>query len=282
MTVTKVGVTGVTGMTGSHVAVELLNRGHQVIGISRNPTKLGHHERYEPRAVDLDATPIEEIAKILESLDVVIAEKDGRGTAETRMITEAVHGMFDLNGPIVEFHRGGRLTAMFFHGNASFNWTFMSTPALYRPGKRTGSYEVCFDFMPLKPAKGNESGIALFDGRMHGISLSGMALAVAEEVESQKHLWKHWCPYVPELDDTPGPVYVKIGHQFVGAGFGEVASYQRWRWKTHKHIGSGKVPIIEKTACGLDKIFTTDTMRLGGEREHRHEETAGIVMVLRP
>lgn len=157
----------------------------------------------------------EDAEKLSVAREAWIAEREGRGTAETRMITEAVHGIFDLNGPIVEFHRGGRLTAMFFHGNTSFNWTFMSTPALYRPGKRTGSYEVCFDFMPLKPAKGNESGIALFDGRMHGISLSDMALAVAEEVESQKYLWKHWCPYVPDLDDTPGPVYVKIGHEFV-------------------------------------------------------------------
>lgn len=52
----KAGVIGVTGMTGSHVAVELLNRGHQVVGISRNPSKLGHYERYEPKAVDLEAT----------------------------------------------------------------------------------------------------------------------------------------------------------------------------------------------------------------------------------
>ncbi|VUC30659.1 unnamed protein product [Clonostachys rosea] len=313
MTSYKTGVIGVTGMTGSHVAVELLNRGHQVVGISRNPAKLGQHERYEPRAVDLEATPIEEIVKALESLDVVvnaygphtqrddalsystyteitrkiviaskaakvpyfvmiggssimripdrplvtgcdderfyyafmrgildseawvqhalewagedgdklvvarqawIAEKKGRGTPETRKITEEVHKMFDLHGPVVEFHRGGRLTAMFFHGNTSFNWTFMSTPALYRPGKRTGSYEVGFDFVPLKPAKGHEHGIALFDGRMHGISLSDMALAVADEVETQKYGWKHWTPYVPDIDDTPGPVYVKIGDKF--------------------------------------------------------------------
>lgn len=72
MTPIKVGVIGVTGMTGSHVAVELLNRGHHVVGISRNPAKLGHHERYEPRAVDLEATPIEEIAGALGSLDVVV------------------------------------------------------------------------------------------------------------------------------------------------------------------------------------------------------------------
>ncbi|CAH0046012.1 unnamed protein product [Clonostachys solani] len=314
MTPIKVGVIGVTGMTGSHVAVELLNRGHQVVGISRNPTKLGQHERYEPREVDLKALPIEEIATALKSLDVVVnaygphtqlgealsyksftevtrkillaakvaevpyffmiggsgimkvpdspsltacederfyyafirgildseayvkhaqewagedaetlsvarqawmAEKEGRGTAETRKIIEGAQGVFDMNGPVVEFHQGGRLTAMFFHGNTSFKWTFMSTPALYRPGKRTGSYEVCFDYMPLKPAKGHESEVVLFEGRLHGIALSDMALAVAEEVESKKHMWKHWCPYVPDLDDTPGPVYVKIGHVFV-------------------------------------------------------------------
>lgn len=72
MTLIRAGVIGATGMTGSHVAVELLNRGHHVVGISRNPAKLGQHERYEPRAVDLEDSPIEEIAKALGSLDVVV------------------------------------------------------------------------------------------------------------------------------------------------------------------------------------------------------------------
>lgn len=65
-------VIGVTGMTGSHVAVELLNRGHRVTGISRNPQKLGHHERYETRSIDLSTAPISDIMQAIQLADVVV------------------------------------------------------------------------------------------------------------------------------------------------------------------------------------------------------------------
>lgn len=36
-----------TGLTGSHVVVELLNQGHSVTGLSRNPGSIGTHPRYK-------------------------------------------------------------------------------------------------------------------------------------------------------------------------------------------------------------------------------------------
>jgi len=67
-----VGVLGPSGMGGSHIAVELLGRGHRVVGISRNPGKIGKHALYEPRSVDLEDASIDEIATTFKGLDVMV------------------------------------------------------------------------------------------------------------------------------------------------------------------------------------------------------------------
>lgn len=70
----RVGVIGPAGFGGSYLSVELLNRGHTVIGISRNPEKLGSHERYIPRSVDIDSISFSELAKHFEGIDVLVSE----------------------------------------------------------------------------------------------------------------------------------------------------------------------------------------------------------------
>jgi putative NADH-flavin reductase len=70
----KVGVIGPTGFGGSHLSVELLNRGHTVIGLSRNPEKLGKHERYMPRPVDIDKFSFLELAEYFKDIDVLVSE----------------------------------------------------------------------------------------------------------------------------------------------------------------------------------------------------------------
>lgn len=72
MAVNTIGLIGATGMTGSYVALELLNRGYKVVGISRNPQKLGQHENYTTRSIDLTKTSIPGLADTLKSLDAVI------------------------------------------------------------------------------------------------------------------------------------------------------------------------------------------------------------------
>jgi putative NADH-flavin reductase len=59
-------------MGGSHITVELLSRGHRVVGISRSPGKIGAHSLYEPRPVDLENASIDDIATTLEGLDALI------------------------------------------------------------------------------------------------------------------------------------------------------------------------------------------------------------------
>ena len=58
--------------SGSHITLELISRGHKVIGLSRTPSKLGTHTRYEPRTIDLENGTIDEISKTLTDLNVLI------------------------------------------------------------------------------------------------------------------------------------------------------------------------------------------------------------------
>ncbi|MCJ1304044.1 hypothetical protein MMC08_006856 [Hypocenomyce scalaris] len=95
----------------------------------------------------------------------------------------------------------------FFDGNTFFRWTFMSPSALYRPGKRTGAYEAIFDYLPVK---GDQNSSGSLDGRLHGISAADLAVAIADEAETQERIGRHWSAYADMSDDTPAPSYVTL------------------------------------------------------------------------
>ena len=134
--------------------------------------------------------------------------KAGKGTDVDRKIIDEYEESVRVNDRALEFITGARTTFMFFDGNTSFNWTFVSPSALYRPGKRTGKYTVQYDYLPLK---GDPNDISNFDDRMHGISAADLAIAIVDEAETPKHTYKHWTAYANMDDDTPYPSYVKIG-----------------------------------------------------------------------
>ena len=79
--------------------------------------------------------------------------------------------------PLLE---GCRIALDLFEGRNDFRWSFLSPPWRYRPGEGTGSYELGVDFMIFK------------DGIPSGISVPDLALAVADEVENQALVHKHW------------------------------------------------------------------------------------------
>lgn len=79
--------------------------------------------------------------------------------------------------PLLE---GCRVALDLFEGRTDFQWSFLSPPWMYRPGEGTGSYELGVDFMIFK------------DGIPAGIALPDLALAVADEVENQALVHKHW------------------------------------------------------------------------------------------
>ncbi|UPL01857.1 hypothetical protein LCI18_012791 [Fusarium solani-melongenae] len=305
----RVAVIGPAGFGGSYLCVELISRGHHVVGLSRNPEKLGSHVNYEPRPVDIDNDTDSQLAEAIRNVDVVVSEYGphttghqalqyvpfieavrkiilavkkakigyfvmvgGAGSlhiadeddlcvadskdfflAYRRAIADShahVSYMEDRLGPIggalrkyrnarlalrnsdasdpetkaakatvdeyeegvkqdraSDFIKAARASYMFFDGNTSFNWTFVSPSPLYRPGKRTGSYEVTIHNLPLK---GEPKGENRLDGRLTGISAADLAIAIADEVESQKHKYQHWTATADLSDDTPVPSYLRL------------------------------------------------------------------------
>lgn len=79
--------------------------------------------------------------------------------------------------PLLE---GCRLALELFTQRTDFNWSFLSPPWMYRPGNGSGSYELGADFM------------IFHNGIPAGIDLPDLALAVADEVENQCLVHKHW------------------------------------------------------------------------------------------
>ncbi|KAL3426707.1 nad-dependent epimerase dehydratase [Phlyctema vagabunda] len=309
-----VGVIGPAGFGGSYLCLELINRGHLVVGISRNPEKLGSHERYSTRKGDVSKLSIEQLAKAFQGLNVLVneygphsagvdalqympflevtrriilatkaakvkyfimvggcgslfmpnngyqsvlenkdwwiayrrgiadseahtsymearlgaigdklrayrnarkAEVTGHKTPETMQVIDRYEEEVKTNDRALQFITGCRTSFMFFDGNTSFRWTFVSPSALYRPGKRTGKYEVRFDYLALK---GDENDPTNLDGRLHGISAADLAVAIADEAEEPRKIGRHWTAYGDLSDDTPTPSYVTLdSSQSVGS-----------------------------------------------------------------
>jgi putative NADH-flavin reductase len=68
----RVAVLGPTGFSGSNISVELLKRGHEVIGISRSPEKLGKHANYHPSALDISTATIPQLIDTLAGAEVLV------------------------------------------------------------------------------------------------------------------------------------------------------------------------------------------------------------------
>ncbi|PSN62975.1 NAD(P)-binding protein [Corynespora cassiicola Philippines] len=301
----KIGVIGPAGFGGSYLCVELLNRGHTVIGISRNPQKLGSHRRYEPRQVDIDNVSIAELAVKFEGIDVLvseygphtagadallympyletvrkmilavkqssvkyflfvggagslhvpgtqeclvdhpdfftayrraittseahiaymeerlgtmgtalrayrnarIAEREGRATDEHRAAIADYEAGIRKKDRASDFIKAGRTAYMFFDGNTSFKWSFVSPSPLYRPGVRTGKYQISIDDVPLE---GKQTGDSILEGRLTGISVADMAIAIADEVENEKLAGKHWTAWGDISEDKHAPSYLTL------------------------------------------------------------------------
>lgn len=136
-----------------------------------------------------------------------MAEAAGTADAETQRVIDEYEAYVAGNDRALEFVTACRTTFMFFDGNESFPWTFVSPSALYRPGRRTGQYQVQFDVLPIK---GDPNDSTNLDGRLHGISAADLAIAIADEADSREKKWRHWTAFADMSDDSPTPSYVRL------------------------------------------------------------------------
>ncbi len=197
----KIAIIGATGLVGTKILSESLDRGHEVTAIVRNPETLPMHPKL--RAAKGDATEPAKLASLVAGHDVVISAfnpgKDERGTG-ARSIIDAVKRaeverllvvggagslevapgkrLVDQPDFPAQWKDGALRTADFLdqlRGETELDWAFVSPAAMLAPGERTGHYRV-----------GGDQFMTDNDGESR-ISLEDYAVAMLDEAERPQH-----------------------------------------------------------------------------------------------
>lgn len=204
----KIALIGGTGFVGSVVLEELLQRGHAVTALARNPGK--YVARPGLAVVHADVLDAAQVAAAVRGHDAVVsAYNPGWGEAEIhalflrgsgaivdgvkaagvqRLLVVGGAGslyvapgvqLVDTAGFPAEYKQGAlaaREALERIRTERTLEWTFLSPPALLVPGARSGRYRL-----------GSED--LLMDGeRPASISVADLAVAIADEIERPQHL----------------------------------------------------------------------------------------------
>ena len=208
----KIALIGATGFVGTPLLAELLQRGHQVTALVRNPARLPAQPNL--RAQALDASDADAVAAAVKGHDAVISAFNpgwdapdlyaqfmkGHGaivagteqSGVTRLLVVGGAGSlfvapgvqmvdtpeFASHVPpnIIPGAKAARDALTSLRGNTALAWTFLSPPALLAPGERTGKYRV-----------GGEQLLMAGDAPA-GISVADLAAAIVDEIETPRHV----------------------------------------------------------------------------------------------
>jgi uncharacterized protein len=211
----KIVVIGATGNIGRRIAKEALSRGHQVIGVVRDPSAV---QAPDPRVrlVKGDATKPDDIAEVVKGADAVVSaispRPNARGLpapslqANARALIAAlraagvkrvlyVGGASSLevapgqaladqaDFPEVyraEAREGREALAVWRNEAEGLDWTYLSPAVEIGPGERTGKYRTTGDQV-LADAAGKSF-----------ISFEDYAVAVLDELERPRHIGRRF------------------------------------------------------------------------------------------
>ncbi|RYG69579.1 NAD-dependent epimerase/dehydratase family protein [archaeon] len=198
----KVAIFGATGKSGSRIQAELLSRGHEVIAIARDPSKMKPAERLTVRQGEADG----DLAQLIEGADVVVNayappwEHVQALVTFTQRLVDAVKqtgvkrllmvggagGLKQHAGteervidapwfpeewkPIAQAH----IDALQVLRGSDINWTTLTPPGYFEPGERTGKFRLDTDTMVA-----TEAGAR--------ISMEDYAIALADEIERSQY-----------------------------------------------------------------------------------------------
>lgn len=198
-----IAIYGATGKSGSRILTELLNRGHQVTAIVRDPSRLAVQPGLTVVQGDVDSAS--GIALKIKGADAVVSAygPPPNDTDQLLPVTEnlieavkdagvprllIVGGAGSLEvAPGVTVISSGHIPAEWLpiavsHAKvlemvkkSSINWTYFSPAGFFVPGERTGKFRLGTDQLIA-----NEQG----DSR---ISLEDYAIALVDELETPKH-----------------------------------------------------------------------------------------------
>ena len=196
------------GMIGQRVAIEALNRGHEVKGIVRDPASV---QFSDPRLTIVQGTlsDLDGVVQAITGYDVVInatgPRHDGSDNPETylsnahtlieglkragvqRLLVvggagslEVAPGVQLVDTPeFPEAWKAGASAlrdALPIYRAANLDWTFLSPAAMIAPGERTGNYRTGNDQL-LTDDKGNSN-----------ISAEDYAVAMVDEIEKPRFI----------------------------------------------------------------------------------------------
>ena len=211
----KIALIGATGFVGAAVLTELIDRGHQVTAIVRDPAKA------LPAGVAVavaDAFDAAAIAAAVAGVDAVISafnpgwdapdlyDKFLRGSAaiEQGVAASGVKRLLVVGGAgslfvapgvqlvdtasftdhvpakVVPGARAARDALIRLQGDTQLDWTFISPPAMLAPGARSGAYRLGADEL-LMDGDGDDRTPA-------GISVADLAVAIVDDIERPRHL----------------------------------------------------------------------------------------------
>lgn len=204
----KIALIGATGFVGAPLLEELLQRGHQVTVLARNPGKLA--SRKGLTVVSANAQDAAQVRQAVAGHDAVLSAYNPGWTVPdihdqflkgTRAIYAGVResgvrrllvvggagslfvapGLQLVDTPQfpAEYKQGAlaaREALNLIRQEQALDWTFLSPPILLTPGERTGHYRL-----------GSEA--PLMNGEAPGtISVKDLAVAIVDEIEQPRHL----------------------------------------------------------------------------------------------
>jgi putative NADH-flavin reductase len=207
----SIAVIGGGGMIGQRIVREALDRGHDVLLIARDPSRVSEkHPRL--KVVEGDVLDSAGLAKAVAGRDVVVsavgtakapdytlyrraaeslvATLRGLGEAAPRLIVVGgVGSLKDIKGELLlervpddrrPEHLGQKAALDFYRSTKDVRWTYVSPPERIAPGERTGAYRTALD-SAVRDEKGESR-----------ISMEDYAVAVIDEVEKPAHIGRRF------------------------------------------------------------------------------------------
>lgn len=205
----KIVLFGATGHVGQRIAREALERGHEVVGVVRDPSRA---QSPDPRValVRGDATDPASVAEAVRGADAVVGSVSPRPgtTGEAPSLVDVARGLIGglrqagvkrlvvvggagslevapgvalMDAPgfpdayRAEAEEGRRSLEVYRAEAEGLDWTFLSPAIVIQPGERTGKYRTTGDQL-LTDEAGNST-----------ISYEDYAVALLDELENPRH-----------------------------------------------------------------------------------------------